>query len=80
MTNRAEVTAMAEEELLQATFLPRRQSRYLGLRALGRRLCALPFRWSLPFSVVLVLIGIFAETLTFIHCTLFVDFPRDLSD
>ena len=30
---------------------PLRQSRFPGPGAIGRRLCALPFRWSLPLSV-----------------------------
>jgi hypothetical protein len=58
---------MAEKELQKATFLPRRQSRYLGPRALGRRLSALPFRWSLPFSEVILFIGIFADILTLVR-------------
>ena len=30
---------------------PLRQSRFLSPQAVGRRLCALPFRWSLPLSM-----------------------------
>jgi len=30
---------------------PLRQSHYLSPKAVGWRLCVLPFRWSLPFSV-----------------------------
>lgn len=75
MADGTEATAMAEKELQKAKFLPRRQSRYLGPRALGRRLCALPFRWSLPFSEVIVFIGIFADILTLVRYALLLGPP-----